>query len=139
MRKPRTQLNKLSATAFAGILLFSAPALTLAAAGCANLKGCEKKFCEIENQLRIAQEKGNSSKVEGTKKALKQARVHCTDSGLKADLADDIAEAKDDLAEHEADLKDAEEDGKTDKVRQYQDKIAEDKRMINRLEQELAQ
>jgi len=117
-------------------ILISVP--VYASADCINLKGCEKKFCEIERQLNIAQEKGNKGKVNGLTKSLENAKEHCTDKGLKEDLVEEIEEANDEIVEYESDLKEAKEYGKKDKVRKYEEKIEEEKNKIKYLEDELS-
>ena len=123
-----------------GILFVSIPASAsdIASPICDNLKGCEKKFCEIERQLKIAQEKGNKSKEKGLRKSLENANEHCTDKGLKEDLIKEIEEANEEIAEYELGIKEAKEKGKTGKIRKYQEKIKEEQNKINLLEAELS-
>lgn len=138
MIKKISSLFFISTVAFAGLLFISISMAASASSDCSNLKGCEKKFCEIERQLNIAQEKGNKRKVEGLTKSLEQAKKHCTDKGLREDLVGEIEEAKEEIADYETELKEAEEYGKTDKVRKYQEKIEEEKSKITSLEHELS-
>ena len=138
MIKKIASLFFVSTVAFAGLLFISISMAASASSDCSNLKGCEKKFCEIERQLNIAQEKGNKRKVDGLTKSLEQAKKHCTDKGLREDLVGEIEEAKEEIADYETDLKEAEEYGKTDKVRKYQEKIEEEKSKITSLEHELS-
>lgn len=112
--------------------------LYIASSDCGSLKGCENKFCEIERQLKIAQEKGNKRKANGLKKSLENAKEHCTDKGLKEDLVEEIEETNNEIIEYESDLKEAKKYGKKDKVRKYQEKIEEEKNKINRLKDELS-
>lgn len=137
MIKIPAQLFTHSASALAGLVLMLTAFPVLASAGCDTLKGCDRKFCEIEQKLDIAQEKGNDHQVAGLEKALKEAQRHCTDEGLREDLIEDIEDAKEDLAEYEADLREAEEDGDTDDRQKYQKKIEEEKNDIRQLEDEL--
>ena len=122
----------------AGLLFVLISTVVIASSDCGNLKGCEKKFCEIERQLNLAQDKGNIRKADGLKRALENAKEHCTDKGLKEDLVEEIEEANEEIVEYESDLKEAKEYGKTDKVRKYQEKIKEEKNKINHLEDELS-
>lgn len=138
MLKTPTQLGSVTTTIFTGLLFLLAPAPTLASSDCGNLKGCERKFCEIETQLNIAQKMGNKHKVDGLQRALEGAKEHCTDNTLREDAVEDIEEAKEDIIEYKADLKEAEEDGKADKIRKYQEKIEEENSKIKRLEDELS-
>ena len=125
----------ISGFALAGMLFVST---AMASADCHSLKGCQKKFCEIEEQIKIAQEKDNDRKEDGLKKALSEAKMHCTDKNLKKDLGKEIGEIKEEIAEYESDLKEAKEYGKTDKVRKYQEKIQEEQNKIKYLENELS-
>lgn len=127
-----------SATTVAGLLLMLAVTPALASSGCEGVKGCDRKFCEIEQQLDIAQKNGNKYQVAGLEKALKEAKRYCTDEGLREGLIDDIDDAKEDLAEYEADLREAEEDGDRDDRRKYRQKIEEEKNDIKQLEDELS-
>ena len=124
--------------AFIGFLFASISVPVIASSDCDDLKGCEKKFCEIERQLKIAQEKSNKRKENGLRKSLENARDHCTDKGLKDDLLEKIEEANNEIVDYESDLKEAKEYGKTDKVRKYQEKIEEEKNKIKHLENELS-
>jgi len=124
--------------ALTGLLFVLLSALVIASSDCVNLKGCEKKFCEIERQLEVAQEKGNKRKANGLRRALENTKENCTDKGLKEDLIKEIEEVNEEIAEYESDLKEAKEYGKTDKVRKYQEKIEEEKSKINHLKDELS-
>lgn len=138
MTKVFTHLFSKSTTALTGLLFTFVAGPAMASLDCENLKGCDRKFCEIENQLNIAQEKGNDRKADGLAKALAEANLHCTDEGLRKDLIKDIQEAVDDLSEYEADLEEAEEDGDIDDTRKYQKKIEEEKIEIKHLKDELS-
>lgn len=127
-----------AATSLAKLLFLLTATPTLASSGCEGVKGCDRKFCEIEQQLDIAQKKGNKHQVAGLEKALKEAKRHCTNEGLREDLVEDIQDAKKDLAEYEADLREAKEDGDMDDRRKYQQKIEEEQNEIQQLESELS-
>lgn len=122
--------------AFIGCAFVSMSALS--SPDCANLKGCEEKFCEIEKQLKISQEIGNQHKTKGLKISLKNAKEHCTDKGLKEDLVAEIKESNEEILEYKNDLQEAIEDQKRDKVRKYQDKINEENNKITYLKSKLA-
>ena len=123
---------------FAWLLFVSTSVPAIASSDCNNWKGCERKFCEIERQLNIAQEKGNKRKTDGLRKSLDNAKEHCTDKGLKEDLVREIEEVQKEIIEYEFDLKEAKEYGKKDKIRKYQIKIEEKKNKKKRLEDELS-
>ncbi len=133
-----TVLFSVSTVALAGVLFVSTYVPVLASSYCSNLKGCEKKFCEIERQLNIAKENNNERRADGLRKSLENAKEHCTDQALREDLIGEIDESQQDIAEYESDLKEAEQYGKKDKVRKYQLKIEEEQNKIKRLEDELS-
>ncbi|MEH6565795.1 MAG: DUF1090 domain-containing protein [Halopseudomonas sp.] len=118
------------------VALTSSPAL--ATSECAALKGCERKFCEIQHELDQAQAADNSHKAAGLSRSLTQAKANCTDESLISDLQDDLAESHEDMQEYQADLEEAQRDADAEKVAKYQSKIAEEKLDIERLERELS-
>lgn len=122
------------ASALAGLVLILAATMALASSNCGGVTGCDRKFCEIENKLTIAEQHGNDHQVAGLKKALQEAKRHCTDEGLREELIDDLQDAREDLAEHEADLAETEADDR----RQYRQEIEEEKADIQQLENELS-
>ena len=127
-----------STVALAGLLFVSTYVPAFASSDCGNLKGCEKKYCEIERQLNIAQGNGNDRKADGLRRALENAKEHCTDKALKEDLISKIEESQKEITEYESDLKEAYEYEKKDKVRKYQAKIEEERNEIKRLKNELS-
>lgn len=139
MNKVFTRFFAASITAIIGLLLITSTLPALASSDCESLKGCERKFCEITNQLNIAEKEGNARKSDGLEKALAEANLHCTDEGLREDLVEEIDEAQEDLEAYEADLKESEEDGDMEDVRKYQQKIEEKKNEIKNLENELSE
>ncbi|MEO9497083.1 MAG: DUF1090 domain-containing protein [Vibrio splendidus] len=105
---------------------------------CDALTGCEKKFCEIEYQIKKAEQYDNQYKVERLTTALKAAKENCTNEGLKDDLREKIESNEQDLAEYQADLEEAKQDYRADKIRKYEGKIEKELRKIDKLKQELA-
>lgn len=128
-------LIKIGVAVFCGLL--SLP--LLAASECTKLKGCARKFCEIEQQLAYAREHNNKRQIAGLTKSLENSKQNCTNQSLRDDLLKKIADAKSDLADYEDDLAKAEKSGKSQKVTKYKSKIAEEQAEISRLEQELAE
>lgn len=118
-------------------VLLLASAAAMAASDCSNLKGCERKVCEIQHQLDIANDKGYHNKAAGLTSALQEANEHCTDKGLRDDILDDIADSKEDLAQYQADLKQATEDNDKDEMKKYQRKIDEENAELKESQAEL--
>ncbi|MCY9862760.1 DUF1090 domain-containing protein [Vibrio coralliirubri] len=112
---------------------------SMASTQCDALTGCEKKFCEIEYQIKKAEQYDNQYKVERLTKALKAAKENCTNEGLKDELREKIESNEQDLAEYQADLEEAKRDERADKIRKYEGKIEKELRKIDKLKQELAE
>ena len=111
---------------------------SMASTQCDALTGCEKKFCEIEYQIKKAEQYDNQYKVERLTTALKSAKENCTNEGLKDELREKIESNEQDLAEYQADLEEAKRDDRADKIRKYEGKIEKELRKIDKLKQELA-
>ncbi|MEZ8579448.1 DUF1090 domain-containing protein [Vibrio splendidus] len=111
---------------------------SMASTQCDALTGCEKKFCEIEYQIKKAEQYDNQYKVERLTTALKAAKENCTNEGLKDDLREKIESNEQDLAEYQADLEEAKRDDRADKIRKYEGKVEKELRKIDKLKQELA-
>ncbi|MEZ9396569.1 DUF1090 domain-containing protein [Vibrio splendidus] len=112
---------------------------SMASSQCDALTGCEKKFCEIEYQIKKAEQYDNQYKVERLTTALKAAKENCTNKGLKDDLREKIESNEQDLAEYQADLEEAKRDDRADKIRKYEGKIEKELRNIDSLKQELSE
>ncbi|MEZ8122197.1 DUF1090 domain-containing protein [Vibrio splendidus] len=110
---------------------------SMASTQCDALTGCEKKFCEIEYQIKKAEQYDNQYKVERLTTALKAAKENCTNEGLKDDLREKIESNEQDLADYQADLEEAKRDDRADKIRKYEGKIEKELRKIDKLKQEL--
>ncbi|WP_231564231.1 MULTISPECIES: DUF1090 domain-containing protein [Vibrio] len=122
-----------------GVVLSILSFYSFASLNCSGFSGCERKYCEIEQQIESAQLANNQKKIEGLKVALAEAKSNCSDIKLKQDLADEIKETKDKIAEYNLDLQEAKGSGKDNKVRKYQNKIQEEERKLESLLQELSE
>ncbi|WP_249371419.1 DUF1090 domain-containing protein [Vibrio sp. 2-2(8)] len=122
-----------------GVVLSILSFYSFASLNCSGFSGCERKYCEIEQQIESAQLANNQKKIEGLKVALAEAKSNCSDTKLKQDLADEIKETKDKIAEYNLDLQEAKGSGKDNKVRKYQNKIQEEERKLESLLQELSE
>lgn len=136
MKKP-FQLLSAPTAAFVGVLFLFATTPALASSACSHFSGCERKICEMERQLDIAESMGNQHKVDGLKRALNRVEDSCTDRGLKSDVREKIADSKENIAEYQDDLREAQQCGKADKVHKYQRKIAKESSKLKQLEREL--
>ncbi|WP_224214433.1 DUF1090 domain-containing protein [Vibrio metschnikovii] len=112
---------------------------SFASLSCSDFSGCERKYCEIELQIKNAQLANNQKKIDGLKIALAEAKSNCSDSKIKQDLADEIKETKDKISEYNLELQEAKASGKDNKVKKYQSKIQKEERKLESFLQELSE
>ncbi|MFT7681548.1 MAG: hypothetical protein ACI935_001015 [Moritella dasanensis] len=108
------------------------------ASDCSALKACDKKICEINNQLSLAKVDNNQYKIDGLNKALKYTTEYCTTDALRDDIQDKIDDAMEDIEDYQSDLNEAKSDNKMDKVAKYKRKIEQEHDNISMLKLELA-
>lgn len=114
-----------SLTAAAAVCAMAAFAPAQAAADCSAQRGCAAKFCEIENDIAAAQAQNNTRREAGLRKALAEARAHCTDSRLQSQREAEVREKQSKVSEREQELKQARAKGKQDKIDKAQRKLDE--------------
>lgn len=120
-------------------LVAVAPVVAQTQASCNALKGCEQKFCEIEIQLNMAKQTGDTQQITGLQMSLDNARTSCSDTKLKDALTAKLAGANQDLVRYQADLQQAEQQDKKDKVVKYKKKLEDITAEIKRLNDQLSQ
>lgn len=108
------------------------------ASNCTEKLGCERKACEIENQMDIAKMNGNSQKFSGLSHALKQVTTYCTNEGLRNELLGKIDESNAEIIKYRADLNEAVTYQDKDRMIKYQKKIEEELDEVKEFEQELS-
>lgn len=116
-------IKSLTAAATACVLFGALPAQ--AATDCSALRGCAAKFCQIENDIAAAKANNNSRQEAGLRKALSEAKAHCTDSRLQSQREADVREKQSKVSEREQELKEARAKGKQDKIDKAQRKLEE--------------
>ncbi|AUJ80121.1 MULTISPECIES: DUF1090 domain-containing protein [Enterobacter] len=109
-------------------------------------ESCAAKSAALEKEIKIAQQYGNTYKVNGLKKALAEVKAHCTNASVLADAQKDVrklekklAEKRGDIAEVQADLAEAKAKGNAKKIAKYQKKLAEKQADLREIQQELNQ
>ncbi|RLA76071.1 MAG: DUF1090 domain-containing protein [Epsilonproteobacteria bacterium] len=120
------------------IMILTMSSFSFAVTDCTILKGCAKKSCHVNKQIALAKKDGNTDKLDGLSKALKEIEEHCSDDKIISDIEEDIAEAKEELAEHKEELKEAQTEQKSDKIKKYTMKITEDEAEIVLLQEKLS-
>jgi multidrug resistance efflux pump len=116
-------IKSLTAAAAAVALLGVLPAQ--AATDCSAQRGCAAKFCEIENDIAAAQAQNNTRREAGLRKALAEAKAHCTDGRLQSQREADVREKQSKVSERQQELKEARAKGKQDKIDKAQRKLDE--------------
>ncbi|HEM8659958.1 TPA: DUF1090 domain-containing protein [Klebsiella aerogenes] len=104
-------------------MVFMLPALSAVAQS--ELTGCAAKRAEIQNQINYAQQHENTYRLEGLKKALREASAHCTDRSLQREREAVIRKQERKVAAREDALQEARRDGRMDKVRKATRKLEE--------------
>ena len=109
-------------------------ALASLSASAAATSLCQEKEQDIQREIGYAEKHNNQNRIDGLKKALSEVQAHCTDSKLRADHQEKIAEQKDEVREREQDLKEAKQKGDADKVAKRAHKLQEANKELNALE-----
>lgn len=110
--------------------LFLSAAGAQAAQPDAGLTGCAAKRSAIENQLKIARDKGNSGQVAGLEKALQEHSENCTDASLRKEREQKVLDARHEVAQRTKDLDKAMKKGDADKINKRKEKLADSKKEL---------
>ena len=84
---------------------------------------CQEKEQDIQREISYAEKHHNQSRIDGLNTALRQVRENCSDSKLKADHQQKIA-----------DLQEARKKGDADKINKRQHKLNEAQQELKTLE-----
>ncbi|QKJ88844.1 DUF1090 domain-containing protein [Paramixta manurensis] len=123
------------------VMLMGFGASTLAHAG---NQDCASKRAALEKEIRIAQQFGNTAKVNGLKQALAEVKAHCTSASVIADAQKDVrklekklSEKQGDIREVQADLRKAQAKGDRQKIEKYQRKLSEKQADLRDIQRDL--
>ena len=95
---------------------------------------CQEKEQDIQREISYAEKHNNQHRIDGLKKALSEVKDNCTDSKLRADHQEKIAEQKDEIAERRQDLQEAKEKGDAEKIAKRERKLQEAQDELKALE-----
>ncbi len=95
---------------------------------------CQEKEQDIQREISYAEKHNNQHRIDGLKKALSKVKDNCTDSKLRADHQEKIAEQKDEIAERRQDLQEAKEKGDAEKIAKRERKLQEAQDELKALE-----
>lgn len=116
-------------------ILFSALTITSVQAA----TGCEAKKQDIQQELAMAREHGNTARVVGLEKALRETDEHCTESSLLKQRQEKVAEKQLKVQEREQDLAKAQAEGSSKKIEKQQRKLADAREELQEAQDALAQ
>lgn len=100
-------------------------------------RGCALKEQQIQKEIEYAKQYGNSYKQKGLETALANVRTYCTESSLKKDINEKIAEKQKKVAEREVELKEAQAKGDPKKIAKKQKKLLSAQQELDEAKKEL--
>ena len=114
-------------------LLFTFSFIGFAQSNCKDLKGCERKLCELNIKLAAAKKAGNQNQIKGVQDAISQTKKNCTTKTVNNDLDKKVKEKQQKVNERTADLNKAIKDQEsTEKINKKKKKLAEAKADLNK-------
>ncbi|WP_089056982.1 DUF1090 family protein [Flavobacterium plurextorum] len=88
-------------------LLLAFSFMGFAQSNCKDLKGCERKLCELNIKLVAAKKAGNQNQIKGVQDAISQTKKNCTTKTVNNDLDKKVKEKQQKVNERTADLNEA--------------------------------
>ncbi|MCV9931368.1 DUF1090 domain-containing protein [Flavobacterium sp. LS1R47] len=115
-------------TKILSIAFFTISLMGFAQSNCKELKGCERKLCELNTKLVAAKKAGNQSQVKGVEEAISQTKKNCTTKTVNNDLDKKVKEKQKEVKERTDDLNKAikDQEGK-EKINKKRKKLEEAK------------
>ena len=103
------------------------------------LTGCAAKKQGIINQIELAKSHANLEQQAGLEKALSEVEANCTDASLKKERENKVLDAKHEVSQRQADLDKAMKKGDPDKINKRKDNLAESRKELQDVLDELDQ
>lgn len=114
-------------------LLFTFSFMGFAQSNCKDLKGCERKLCELNVKLAAAKKAGNQNQIKGVQDAISQTKKNCTTKTVNNDLDKKVKEKQQKVNERTADLNEAiKEKESKEKIDKKRKKLDEAKADLNK-------
>ena len=114
-------------------LLFTFSFIGFAQSNCKDLKGCERKLCELNIKLVAAKKAGNQNQIKGVQDAISQTKKNCTTKTVSNDLDKKVKEKQQKVNEKTADLNEAIKDKESkEKIDKKRKKLNEAKAELNK-------
>ena len=114
-------------------LLLAFSFMGFAQSNCKDLKGCERKLCELNVKLAAAKKAGNQNQIKGVQDAISQTKKNCTTKTVNNDLDKKVKEKQQKVNERTADLNEAvKEKESKEKIDKKRKKLDEAKADLNK-------
>lgn len=116
------------------LLFFAVSTAAFAQQGnCRELRGCERKLCELQTQLEYAKQYGRTDKIRGLEKAIQRVQTKCGSGSVAyaQDVDKKILEKEKKVSERTFELNEAIREN------QHAEKIAKRKRKLEEAKAEL--
>lgn len=114
-------------------LLFTFSFIGFAQSNCKDLKGCERKLCELNIKLTAAKKTGNQNQIKGVQDAISKTKKNCTTKTVNNDLDKKVKKKQQKVNERTADLNEAVKDKESkEKIDKKRKKLNEAKAELNK-------
>ncbi|MBF7090737.1 DUF1090 family protein [Flavobacterium sp. ALJ2] len=120
-------------TKFLSAVFLTVSFIGFAQSNCTELKGCERKICELNTKLEYAKQYGNQYKIRGIENAIAQTKKNCTPEKINYDLDKKVKEKEQKVKERNDDLNKAikNQEGK-EKINKKRKKLEEAKAELDK-------
>jgi hypothetical protein len=113
------------------IAFFAIFSIGFSQTNCKELKGCERKLCELNTKLVAAKKAGNQNQIKGVEEAISQTKKNCTTKTVSNDLEKKVKEKQKEVKERTDDL------NKVIKNQEGKEKIDKKKKKLKEAKAEL--
>ncbi|MCV9927320.1 DUF1090 domain-containing protein [Flavobacterium sp. LS1R49] len=118
-------------TKILSVAFFAVSFIGFAQSNCKELKGCERKLCELNTKLVAAKKAGNQSQIKGVEEAIAQTKKNCTTKTVTNDLDKKVKEKQKEVKER------TDEYNKAVKNQESKEKIDKKKKKLDEAKAEL--
>lgn len=118
-------------TKILSVAFFAITSMGFAQTNCKELKGCERKLCELNTKLEYAKKAGNQNQIKGVEEAIAQTKKNCTTKTVTNDLDKKVKEKQKEVKER------TDEYNKAVKNQESKEKINKKKKKLDEAKAEL--
>lgn len=113
------------------VAFFAISIIGFAQSNCKDLKGCERKLCELNIKLTAAKKAGNQNQIKGVEDAISETKRNCTTKSVNNDLDKKVKEKQQKVKEKTDDL------NKAIKNQESAEKIAKKRKKLDEAKADL--